>query len=350
MKKFDYIIVGQGIAGSLLAYELMQAGQQVMVFDPNQNNASKVAAGMFNPVVLKRFTPVWQANAQINTLKQTFRQLETICNTSFLRELPILRLFHNEDEVKTWQKRQQQAELSQLLGNVSNLNHPFIKAPFAAGEVKHTGAVNLKHFLNCFKSYLEQRNAYRGENFDYQSMEITDAGINYQDITARSIVFCEGFAVKNNPYFNYLPIPGNKGEVLEIKANFNLNAIVKGKVAIFPKGDNHYLLCATYHWTDKTDTTTTEAKTALLEKLSHAVDLKHIEVINQYAGMRPTVVDRRPILGQHPDHINLYVMNGLGTRGVMLGATMAKSMKNYLLNNQPLLSDVDIKRFNHFLI
>lgn len=351
-RQVDYIIVGQGIAGSLLAHELIKAKQSVLVIDPNGNNASKVAAGMFNPVVLKRFTPVWQANAQIATLKQTFTELESLCGKQFLRELPILRLFHNDGEVKTWQKKQQQPELSDLLGEIAPLNHPLISDPFAAGVVKNTGAVELKPFLAAFRDYLIAQNAYYEGSFDYSALKITDSAVCYQNITAKSVIFCEGFGIKNNPYFKQLPLPGNKGEVLEIKADLDLSEIVKGKVAIFPKatnGDNHYLLCASYHWTDKTDTPTDAAKAELLEKLGHNVDLRNIEVVNQYAGVRPTVIDRRPILGAHPAHSNLYILNGLGTRGVMLGATMAKLMTGHLLENSALPNEVDVNRFVDYL-
>lgn len=305
---------------------------------------------MYNPVVLKRFTPVWQATEQITTLTQTFAELEALLGQPFLRQLPIYRLFHNAKEVKTWQTKQQQAELIGLLGNITDLNHPLINAPFKAGEVKNTGAVDLKPFLAAFKTHLIEQNAYRCEPFIYQMLHSNDKGVCYQNIKAKAVIFCEGFGIKQNPYFSQLPLPGNKGEVLEIKSNLDLAAIVKAKVAIFPKGKNHYLLCATYHWTDKTDTPTADAKTELLEKLSHTIDLKHIEVINQYAGIRPTVIDRRPILGVHPTQPNLYILNGLGTRGVMLGATMAKYLTNHLLNHTPLPQEVDIKRFNDYLL
>ncbi|HBA65740.1 MAG TPA: FAD-dependent oxidoreductase, partial [Methylococcaceae bacterium] len=46
----DFLIVGQGLAGSLLAFELIQRNAQVMVVDDGRENASEVAAGLINPV------------------------------------------------------------------------------------------------------------------------------------------------------------------------------------------------------------------------------------------------------------------------------------------------------------
>ncbi|MEL7021711.1 MAG: hypothetical protein AAGK47_08885, partial [Bacteroidota bacterium] len=60
---------------------------------------------------------------------------------------------------------------------------------------------------------------------------------------------------------------------------------------------------------------------------------------------RPTVKDRRPFLGKHPDFSRLAIFNGLGTKGASLGPYFAQQMTNHLLQQTALEPDVDITRF-----
>ena len=69
------------------------------------------------------------------------------------------------------------------------------------------------------------------------------------------------------------------------------------------------------------------------------------KVVNQMAGIRPTVKDRRPLVGRHAVYKNVYVLNGLGTRGVMIGPYVAKQLFDFIEFGMPLEAEIDIKRF-----
>ncbi len=296
--KTDYLIIGQGIAGTLFSYELAKRGQDFIIIDPNGHNASKTAAGMYNPVVLKRFSPVWN---------------------------PIYRVFHNDDEKQTWRKKADDEPLCELL-DTQFIDSPneYIKAPNGLGKVNFGGRVHLEKLLADYRQKLSVENKIRTELFDYNALQITDNYIEYNDITAKKVVFCEGYGIKQNPFFNHLPLNGNKGEVMTVRVpNLQLNVAIKSKVFIMP---------------------TDSGKSELLEKLQSFVS-GDIEVLEHRAGVRPTIADRRPLLGQHSDYPSLYILNGLGTRGVMLGATMAKQLYDFIENSVPLDPVVNIKRF-----
>lgn len=70
------------------------------------------------------------------------------------------------------------------------------------------------------------------------------------------------------------------------------------------------------------------------------------EIINQVAGIRPTVKDRRPLVGQHKDYKNMYLLNGLGTRGVMIGPYVAKQLYELIHKDIPLEKDISLSRLN----
>ena len=151
--------------------------------------------------------------------------------------------------------------------------------------------------------------------------------------------------MKNNPFFSDIPLTGTKGEVLTIKAPaLQLKEAIKSSVFIIPIGDNYYRVGATYEWTDKTNTPTEQAKSELISKLKAFITCE-FEIVDHKAGVRPTTNDRRPIVGQHHTFKPLYVLNGLGSRGVMVGPYIAKHLYNLINNETPLEPEIDIKRF-----
>ncbi len=349
MKKIDYLVIGQGIAGTLLAHELSRQRRDFVVIDPNGHNASKTAAGMYNPVVLKRFSPVWQGKAQILTARQTVAELEKMFNTTLDNQLPIQRLFHNAMEKQTWSKKALDKPLDELLDR-RFIGSPAaaIYAPYGLGTVNFGGRINLPKLLAHYRQHLAKQGKIRTALCDYRRLKIAETHVEYDDIIAEKVVFCEGYGIKQNPFFNQLPLNGNKGEVLTVRIpHLHLKAAIKSKVFLLPlpeQGEDIYFVGATYHWTDKDDRPTAEAKQALLEKLRTFVSAD-IEVLAHRAGVRPTVADRRPLLGQHHIHRPLYVLNGLGTRGVMLGATMAKQLYQFIEDGMALDPAVNIQRF-----
>ena len=166
-----------------------------------------------------------------------------------------------------------------------------------------------------------------------------------QGIIANSIVFCEGFGMKQNLFFNYLPLNEVKGELITIHAPYlNINFLLKSTLFVLPLGDHYYKVGATFNWKDKTSNPSEEGKTELVEKLEKVINVAY-KIIDQTAGIRPTVRDRRPLVGKHPAYPNLAILNGLGTRGVMIAPTMAKQLFNHLESGSELDKEIDIKRF-----
>lgn len=350
----DYLIVGQGIAGTLLALLLKSAGKQVQLIDNNAGTAaSQVAAGMVNPVVLKRFVPVWQAKAQLQTARQLLALCEKTFAQTFWRDLPLWRVFANANEASTWQQKRQQAALAPYLQEIAALPAP-IMAPDAAGLVAQTAVVSMSALCQAARA------AWQADVietvFVHQDLNLHADYVDYHGVQAKRVVFCEGFALRENPFFNDLPLMGNKGELLCLAAkclpplpDFYRQNMLKAGVFLLPQMDGNFLVGASYDREDKTPVASAEKQAFLLQQLQKIwqvpVTALVESVLERRAGIRPTVIDRRPLLGQHPRYRPLYVLNGLGTRGVMQGAAMAQLMADFLLYDSPLPSDVDIARF-----
>jgi hypothetical protein len=220
-----------------------------------------------------------------------------------------------------------------------------IHAPFGYGQVLHSGYVDTAALLEYYHKYLINNQWLIENTFDYTDLQIFESHIQYTNLKAKHIVFAEGFGMHSNPFFKNLPLNGTKGELFIIKApDLNLDVIVNTNVFILPLGNNLYKVGATYHWYDKTSKPTKEGKQELINRIKEILNCD-FHIVDHFAGVRPTVKDRRPLLGTHFKHKNIHILNGLGTRGVMLAPAMAIDLYDYIENDKPLDRAININRF-----
>lgn len=346
MMKVDYIIVGIGLAGISFCEQLKANNKSFVVFDDKSQQSSTVAGGLYNPVVLKRFTSVWKSKEQLAIALPMYQNIEEKLKVKLDYKIPVYRKFASLEEQNDWFAASDKPKLSEYLStNIIKNKSNSIDAPFGFGEVLETGRIDVKTLIDTYKSDLLKQRLFFEEAFDYNDFKITDNAIEYKDITSKNIVFAEGFGVVKNPFFNQLPLVPTKGELLTIHApQLKIDYVLKAGVFLIPLGNDLYIVGATYEWDDTTQAITTKAKSELLSKLDKLISCPY-KVINQVAGIRPTVKDRRPLVGQHQSYKNMYALNGLGTRGVMIGPYVAKQLFNFIENGIPLESDIDIKRF-----
>lgn len=342
----DYLIIGSGLAGISFSEMALQNNKSILVVDNNSQNSSKIAGGLYNPVILKRFSEVWKAQEQLVVMNEFFAVLEKKLNCKVNFKLPILRKFFSVEEQNNWFAASDKVNLARFLStHLIPKKYTGIDSPFGYGEVLQTGYVDTALLLDKYKEYLIKNQLYLEESFDYDALQEEVDGIRYKNIQAKHIIFAEGFGMHANPYFNHLPLDGTKGELFIIKApQLDLDVIVNTSVFILPLGNDLYKVGATYNWKDKTDLPTEEGKTELVERIKEIISCD-FEIVSHFAGVRPTVKDRRPLVGTHSKHHAIHILNGLGTRGVMLGPAMAKALFEYIEYKKPLDKEIDIKRF-----
>lgn len=334
------------MAGISFCEVLEQHNKSFKVITDDSQTSSNVAGGLYNPVILKRFTLAWDARAQLDQAIPFYNKLEQKLQTQLDYKLPVLRRFASIEEQNMWFEAADKPQLSHFLSTkiITNKNSA-IDAPFGYGEVLHTGRIATKKLLLAYKNYLVEKDLLLQETLLFDQLNVGKDQVSYKGITARNVVFSTGYGQSSNPFFNYLPLNGTKGELLTIKApDLKEEKVIKSSVFIIPLGNDLYRVGATYKWKDKTNIPTAEAKSELLEKLNTFLKCGY-EVVEHVAGIRPTVVDRRPLLGKHPEKDNLYVLNGFGSRGVMTAPKTALDLYNYIENAVPLAKEIDIDRF-----
>ncbi|WP_348798359.1 NAD(P)/FAD-dependent oxidoreductase [Flavobacterium adhaerens] len=343
----DYIIVGSGLAGISFSEIALQHDKSFVVYNDDSQNSSKIAGGLYNPVILKRFSEVWQAQKQLHLMNDFYSNLKNRFTDTFDFKMPILRKFFSVEEQNNWFAASDKIQLSPFLCTTLIFDkYNGIDSPFGYGEVLQTGYVDTALLLSQYQEYLLLQNKMILESFVYEDLIIEKEYVSYKNHKARHIIFAEGYGMHSNPYFKELPLDGTKGELFIIKApSLNLDVIVNTSVFILPLGNELFKVGATYNWKDKTDLPTEEGRIELVERIKEIINCE-FDIIEHYAGVRPTVRDRRPLVGTHPVYQNIHILNGLGTRGVMLGPAMAADLYNYIENNIPLDKEIDIKRFN----
>ena len=352
MKEVDYIVVGLGIAGISFCEELENNYKSFIAFDNNKVTSTKVAAGVINPVVLKRFTPVWNAKLHVSSSILFYKQLSKKSDSKLFQETSMFRIFKSIAEQNNWMVASDKKELEEFLEpKIIPNNYPHINAPFGFGKVNSTGKIDTIALIEKYKKYLQLENKYQNNTFNYSLLTFKNQQVIYNNVVSKKIVFCEGSSVNKNPFFPKVAqhskaailIP-NKGEYLTIKSNdLKLDAMLKSSLFIIPLGNDFYKVGATYDRDDVSVQITTQARDELILKLKEIITCD-FEVVDQVAGIRPTTRDRRPFLGSLTDNQQLFFFNGLGTRGITAAPSLAKVLFNFTENSIEIPKEINIRR------
>lgn len=347
----DLIIVGTGLAAHVVALQSEFNGlRTVIIGTPELSASSWVAAGLWNPVVFKRMTRSWKAEVLLPELKDFYTKAEVLLNEHFYTERKIIKPFFSPEERNIWIKRAK-AELSTFLEEstyTATEEHKGLLIPNEYGVVNHCGNIQMNDFLKASIAFFKNKGAFMEETFDHSQLVTEGESISYKGIRAKHIVFCEGHMVKNNPYFKWIPLKPVKGEVLTLKSDtIDLKTYVLNHDAFMLKqNDWSYKLGATYDWNDLNDSPSQHGLVALISKLSKLITADY-SIVKHEAGVRPSSIDRRPIIGSHPLYKNMHVFNGLGTKGVMLAPYFAKNFVHFLMKKETLHTESDVMRFYH---
>ncbi len=343
----DYIIVGQGVTGSLLAYFLLKHDKDILVIDNDYKRAaSKIAAGIINPITGRRFVKSWMFDTLLPFAEKTYIDIEQLLGITFFYKKNIIRILQNPREENDWKMRMLIPSYSKYNCKKVDLGN-YIQATeqgYSTIELKETAQVQLPIFIKNYRQYLLKNGLLQSECFEYDRLEINVDNVQYKNNIAKKIIFCEGRHGKQNPYFNYLPFEPAKGERLLVEIpNANFKKMYKNGVYIVPVEKDIYWIGSTnqHHSTD--DIPTKESELFLRKRLEKILK-KPFKIINHEASIRPTIKDRRPLLGLHPNYPVLGILNGMGTKGASLAPFFANQMSNFLEGYSDLNKEVDISR------
>ncbi|MDG1262823.1 MAG: FAD-dependent oxidoreductase [Flavobacteriales bacterium] len=338
----DLLIVGQGLAGSVLAHEARKRGLSIAVIDNGwKTAASTVAAGMWNPVSFRKIIPVWRDEACMEAIHEAYPRYEKTLGTSFFHQLPVWRIFPNQEYADLWRKRLNEG--APWIAEGTEAVPPYVDAPFGYGVVPRAGFVKLPVFLEATREWLSEDGALVETSFDEDKLQPIEAGYQYEGIQAKHVVLAVGTAGRQLKAMEGLPLQTNKGEVLDVQVDeHDAKATLNNGKWLLPFGEGKFKLGATYDWRDDSLNLSATSKQMLLDKVG-AMLHSEVKVVKHIAGLRPTVKDRRPLIGALAP--NLYTFNGLGTRGVLIAPLLAAEFFDFMEGTQELHSETSVQRY-----
>jgi glycine/D-amino acid oxidase-like deaminating enzyme len=342
----DVLVVGQGLAGSLLAWQLLREGFSVLVIDDGQQNASQVAAGLINPVTGQRLVKTACVDTLLPVAMKCYQELTDFFQETFFVSLPMFRVLSS---IKMRQVAEQrladtayQVYLDGLFEQMGD-----IAAEHGVLQQQHTGYLRTEALLECLRQYFCERQAYRCVSLDYAEVKLEGA-LAWQDVRPKHVVFCEGHHGRSNPWFGCLPFQVAKGEILDCQSTMiNANRIINFGDWYLPLGLGRFKLGATFEKNFSNLEASHEAKHSLLARLAHTLPaLTEVDVIDQRAGIRPTTQDKHPFIGTHPRYPGLHIFNGFGAKGSLMIPGYAQYFVAWLKQRMPLPTHCDIQRFH----
>jgi glycine/D-amino acid oxidase-like deaminating enzyme len=342
----DYLLTGQGLAGSVLALTLLQCGRRIMVVDQLEQSAcSTIAAGVYNPFTYKRMVNSWEAETLTPFAQQFYEQAEVLTEASFHRRMETWKILADANESKQWERASEEGKSNFITPVISE--YPFsdaVDAPYGIGIVKDCGAVDMVSFLAAIRKKLQAHQALQQEFFHVDRLVIHPDHVVYDGrIRAAVHVHCGGILA--NPHwkkiFSLIPV---KGQLLHLYIpDLHAEHILSRGVYLLPVGQKRFICGATYELDQPDEQITSVGRDELLEKLTKFIRLP-FTIEKQLAGIRPGVRDRRPILGRHPEHPSLAVFNGMGSKGTLLAPWLASCLIDHLEMDQPLHREVSVNR------
>lgn len=346
-KTVDYIIVGQGIAGTTVAHELIRREKKILIIDEyNPNSSSNIAAGVVNPITGRKMVKSWMIDDILPFAIQYYKQLEDTLGTSFFYEKKLLKIFSSEEDIDVWKKKQTIDEYKNYLGEIipSSEIDTSINAPYGAGIIKHGCWMDVPEYIKASRKLFIKNTILLNEKFEYNLIKFTDK-VQYKDIIAHGIIFCEGYKAYLNPYFKWIPFSLAKGEHFIIRSeSLKTTDILNKNIFVIPKGNQTYNVGSTFIWDDMDENVTSAGREEVLGKFKK-ISTDAFTVIDEKAAIRPTMKDRRPVIGKHPKFQSLYVFNGLGTKGISLSPYFSSYFADYLDQNFTVLPEISVNRF-----
>lgn len=340
----DYLIIGQGLAGSLLALELRLRGCAVHVVDDHwRSSSSQVAAGLMTPLTGRRFT-----------LTKDYPELfaaasARLAELGVFRATQVYRMFVDEAQRAKGLERTGCASCRPFIAHVTTARGELDPglADDCGGALMNGAWIDLPRLLAEVRADLLAAGLLTEASFDPAEAVLTAEGVTWRDLRARAIVYCDGYKSAQRGPFTYLPWQPAKGEALTLRTSVADKPYILNREGwALPQGQGVWRTGSNWQW-DRLDETPTEPqKEKLIRRFrSYFGQDVQVDVTAHVAGVRPCTSDNHPFMGTHPTQVRTHLFGGLGPRGTVWAPTLAREMAAYLQGAGALRQECDLARF-----
>ncbi|MCW8874789.1 MAG: FAD-binding oxidoreductase [Gammaproteobacteria bacterium] len=349
-QQVNVLIIGQGLAGTLLAANLVARGVRVLVADDGHRSSStRMAAGLLNPVSGLRLTKSRQAERFIPEALHTYADLEQRWGASFYHATPLLRIFRSERQRADWLKRLGSPDYAAYLQAplAPEALPAGLHAPHGAGLQQQTGYLDTASFLDAGRHWLRQQDALHEGLFDWSELRLSGSAACWREWTVQHVIACEGYRGQDNPWFGWLPFRPCKGQILTLETGEPLPAwILNRGTWLVPLGKGRARIGATYE-RDAIDSGPSLAAREILLREAHALfpDRVRWSLVEEAVGVRPGTRDKMPLVGLHPEYPQLGMCNGFGSKGVLMAPYYTRCLAAALVEGAALPAEASLQRW-----
>jgi len=346
----DFLLIGQGICGTWLSYYLQKAGYSFLIIDePQPTSASKVAAGIVNPVTGRRIVKTWMIDEVMPFIANTYSEFGNEYDIEAISQKNIVDFFPSAQMRLAFLDRYAEDASYLSLATDESKWRNYFNYDLGFGMIQPTWLVNLQEILPAYRRHLVENNRLIEERFEIELLKLRPDQIQYKDLTASHIIFCDGMNSANNPYFTKLPFAPNKGEVLWIEIpDFPKENIFKSGINLVPWKGNIFWVGSSYEWEFENDQPTEAFRERITATLKRWLK-PSFKILDHQASVRPATLERRPFVGFHPLHETVGLFNGMGTKGCSLAPWLAYDFVNHIKTKSKIQPEADIKRFTRIL-
>jgi len=350
-QQIDYLIIGQGICGTWLSWFLARENKTFIVIDKDEPiTPSRVSAGIINPVTGRRMVEVWMAEKILPFAWDAYTELGNFLDIQAISQKNLIDFFPNVHQRQVFLERLEQGN-SHLSSypEQNHFNHVF-HYELGCGEIRNCYMAHLESLLPAWRAQLKNNGRLLEENFELAELIMKTDSLQYRDIHAEKIIFCDGLNSCENPFFKPLPFAPNKGEslIVEIPGLPDGHIYKKGFV-LAPLGVETFWFGSNYHW-DFPDASATKEFYEQAQRHLKAWLKLPFKILEHKAALRPATLERRPFVGLHPHQQKIGILNGMGSKGCSLAPFFARQLTDHLLHGNEIAPEADIKRFSKILL
>lgn len=345
----EFLIVGQGICGTFLAWQLQRAGRSfIMIDEAAPDAASRVASGIINPITGRRVVKTWMIDELMPYACKVYREIEEWLSVECFRETAIVDCFPSAQMRLAFLERLENEPHYLSLPANENDRLEQLNYGLGYGMISPSYLVDLPALLAAFRKKVSGA-CLLEERFDLNLLSAGEEGIRYGDITAERILFCDGRNGTENPLFERLPWALSKGEALIVEIpDLSREYIYKKGISIAPWQKDLFWVGSSYEWNFDDDQPTEAFRIRTTQLLRDFIKLP-FKVVDYKASLRPGTLERRPFVGWHPLNPRIGIFNGMGTKGCSLAPYFAAQLAENITQGLPILPAADIGRFKRIL-
>ena len=259
----------------------------------------------------------------------------------------MLRLFKDAEEQKVWKKKKDLLEYKDFLGKRYHQGEfkDSLKDKHGSFEILKAAILDVQTFLQASKDLFASEGCLCEKNIDHADISIADDILKYSGKSYHKVIFCEGFRVGGNPWFQSIPMESSQGEIQTVMANAPLpEGILNCGKWLRPLGNGLFQAGSTHKWDNMYSDPEKENDNEIQDEMKNILHQVPV-LLHRRTGIRPASKDRKPVLGFHPKNPCLGILNGFGAKGSMMGPWMAKHLSDVIQGVTQIDSELDVRRY-----